>query len=132
MFRPPCDSIIFALDGTLWDASPTSAIAWVKTANELGIKVSIDEGAIKGVSGLPFDKCVDVLFGSHAQTVPNLRALLDESEKKEILALGGQFTSETLTGIKKQLLLLKPSSFLLALDLVQFKWPAIKLNLFMT
>jgi len=73
MFRPPCDSIIFDLDGTLWDASPTSAIAWSKTANDLGIDISIDEAAIKKVSGLPFDKCVDLLFGSHAEKVPNLR-----------------------------------------------------------
>lgn len=91
MFRPPCDSIIFDLDGTLWDASATSAIAWSKTAREHGINVTIDEAAIKGVSGLPFDKCVDVLFGSYAQSVPKLRSLLDESEQKEIIARGGRF-----------------------------------------
>lgn len=101
MFRPPCDSIIFDLDGTLWDASPTSAIAWAKTATDLGIRVAIDEAAIKKVSGLPFDKCVDVLFGSHAEKVPNLRALLDESEKNEILKRGGRFYEGMSEGIRQ-------------------------------
>lgn len=91
MFRPLCDSIIFDLDGTLWDASPTSAIAWSKTAREHKINVTIDEAAIKGVSGLPFDRCVDVLFGSYAKSAPKLRSLLDESEQQEILARGGRF-----------------------------------------
>ena len=51
------DPIIFDLDGTLWDASPASAIAWSKVANQFGINVSIDEAAIKKVSGLPFHVC---------------------------------------------------------------------------
>lgn len=101
MYRPPCDSIIFDLDGTLWDASPTSAIAWSKTANDLGIDISINEDAIKKVSGLPFDKCVDVLFGSHAEKVPNLRTLLDESEKNEILQRGGRFYEGMSEGIRQ-------------------------------
>ncbi len=100
-FRPPCDSIIFDLDGTLWDASPTSAIAWSKTAREQKINVTIDEAAIKGVSGLPFDKCVDALFGSHAQSVPNLRSLLDEAEQKEITARGGRFYPGMAEGLRK-------------------------------
>jgi phosphoglycolate phosphatase len=101
MYRPSCDSIIFDLDGTLWDASPTSAIAWSKVASEHGIEVTIDESAIKGVSGLPFDKCVDVLFGSHAQTIPNLRTLLDESEQKEILDRGGRFYPGMTEGLRR-------------------------------
>jgi phosphoglycolate phosphatase len=101
MYRPPCDSIIFDLDGTLWDASPTSAIAWFKTANDLGIDISIDEAAIKKVSGLPFDKCVDILFDSHAEKVPNLRTLLDESEKNEILQRGGRFYEGMSEGIRQ-------------------------------
>lgn len=101
MFRPPCDSIIFDLDGTLWDASPTSAIAWSQAANDLGINISIDEAAIKKVSGLPFDNCIEVLFGSHAEKVPNLKTLLDESEKNEILKRGGQFYEGMSEGIRQ-------------------------------
>lgn len=99
--RLSCDSIIFDLDGTLWDASPTSAIAWSKTAREYGVNVTIDEAAIKGVSGLPFDKCVDVLFGSHSQTIPNLRSLLDESEQREIISRGGRFYPDMTKSLRK-------------------------------
>ncbi|MBK9324407.1 MAG: HAD family hydrolase [Bdellovibrionaceae bacterium] len=101
MFRPPADSIIFDLDGTLWDASPTSAIAWSKVAANLGIDVSIDESSIKKVSGLPFDKCVDVLFGSHAQKIPDLKSLLDESERDEVLHRGGRFYDGMLDGLRE-------------------------------
>lgn len=101
MFRPHCDSIIFDLDGTLWDASPTSAFAWSKTASELGIPVSIDESAIKSVSGLPFDKCVDVLFGKHTPLSSNIRELLDESERKEITCKGGRIYPGMIEGIRR-------------------------------
>lgn len=101
MFRPPADSIIFDLDGTLWDASPTSAIAWSKVAANLGIDVLIDESSIRKVSGLPFDKCVDALFGSHAQKIPDLKSLLDKSERDEVLHRGGRFYDGMLVGLRE-------------------------------
>lgn len=93
MFRPSCDSIIFDLDGTLWNASPTSALAWSQVAAEHSIDVILDEQAIKRVSGLPFDDCVDALFGAHARKISNLRKLLDGAEQKEIIDRGGKFYS---------------------------------------
>jgi phosphoglycolate phosphatase len=101
MFRPSCDSIIFDLDGTLWDASAASAMAWSKVASELELKVSVDEAAIKNVSGLPFDKCVDALFGDCAQKIPNLRSLLDKAEQDEILNRGGRFYEGMVEGLRK-------------------------------
>lgn len=101
MFRPPCDSIIFDLDGTLWDASSTSAMAWSKTGANLGINVAIDKSSIQKVSGLPFDKCIDVLFGSHAQKIPDLKLQLDKAEQYEVLHRGGRFYDGMLNGLRE-------------------------------
>lgn len=100
-FRPSCDSLIFDLDGTLWDASPTSAVAWSKVASDLGVPISLDEAAIKSISGLPFQQCVDVLFGEHARTIPDLATRLDEFEQREILAQGGRFYPGMIEGLHR-------------------------------
>lgn len=101
MNQTQCDSIIFDLDGTLWDASSASAKAWTDTAKKFGIDVIFDETAIKSVSGLPFDKCVDALMGAYVQKIKNLREHLDESEKKEILSMGGRIYPGVNEGLRR-------------------------------
>ncbi len=44
---------------------------------------------------------MDVLFASHAQSVPNLRSLLDESEQREIIARVGRFYPGMAEGLRK-------------------------------
>jgi phosphoglycolate phosphatase len=95
------DSLIFDLDGTLWDASPTSALAWSAVAKDLNIAVSIDEKAIKKISGLPFEECVRVLFGEHVKAVSNLSSLLDKAEQNEILSRGGRFYPGMTEGLRR-------------------------------
>lgn len=84
----PVDSIIFDLDGTLWDASASTARAWSRVAAEHGIDILIDANTTCGVSGLPFDQCVEKIFGQHG--IQNFAEKLDESEKMEIKASGGK------------------------------------------
>lgn len=57
IYRPDVDSIIFDLDGTLWDASESSALAWGNVCRKIGINKSFSGSDIKAVSSLPFDKC---------------------------------------------------------------------------
>lgn len=89
MFRPPVDSLIFDLDGTLWDASQSTAAGWSRVANSMGIKADITPGAIKSVSGLPFDQCVETLFPQQSRSFANLKSDLDHAEKEEVLRSGG-------------------------------------------
>ena len=61
------DSLIFDLDGTLWDASETCAKAWSALLIHLGITgYSIDAPAIRAVSGLTIDK----IFNEHFTFIP--------------------------------------------------------------
>lgn len=100
MYRPQCDAIIFDLDGTLWDASAVSANAWSKALRKLGVDIRPDADAIKRVSGLPFDQCVEILCGPQAKSIPGLKDLLDEAEHEEFAAAGGALYPGVLEGLE--------------------------------
>lgn len=99
------DSIIFDLDGTLWDASSSTAVAWGRVAKKFQLEVSIDDAKIKNVSGLPFESCVVILFGTHVKTIPNLQESLDRAEQDEIIQSGGKLyegAANTLRQLSKE------------------------------
>lgn len=75
------DSLIFDLDGTLWDAAETSAKAWTDMLEQLEITdYSIDAPTIRAVSGLSIDK----VFKEHFTFIPeNMRATLLEAYKSK-------------------------------------------------
>jgi phosphoglycolate phosphatase len=56
------DSIIFDLDGTLWDASSASAEGWNIALQNLGIDVMITGDDIKSISGKPYRECMEILL----------------------------------------------------------------------
>ncbi len=86
--RPSCDSIIFDLDGTLWDASSSTAQGWNRISEELNLSLSISADMIRSVSGLPFDQCVEKIFANQSFSMPNLKDKLDQAEKEDILKHG--------------------------------------------
>lgn len=58
------DSIIFDLDGTLWDASNACAKAWNKSLTQAGINDhEVTDDFIRSVSGLRLDVVMDTHFG---------------------------------------------------------------------
>jgi phosphoglycolate phosphatase len=73
------DSLIFDLDGTLWDASETCSKAWNDLLAQLEItEYTIDAPAIRAVSGLNIDK----VFKEHFTFIPeNMRSQLLEAYK---------------------------------------------------
>ncbi len=69
------DSLIFDLDGTLWDASETCADAWTEILKNLNIsEYTIDAAAIRSVSGLSVHK----VFKEHFTFIP-------ENKREELL-----------------------------------------------
>lgn len=93
------DSIIFDLDGTLWDASDACAKGWNKAlrAGQLtDVFVSPDD--IRRVSGLPFEECVSTLIDDLSkQDLLALGREIDQEEKREVTLAGG----EMYKGVKK-------------------------------
>ncbi len=58
------DSIIFDLDGTLWDASFASAAGWNIALIENNLsEFQVTDDDIRKISGLPFGECLANLFG---------------------------------------------------------------------
>ncbi len=52
------DSIIFDLDGTLWDATEASAIGWNSALIKENLsEFCVDSDDIKNICGLPFAEC---------------------------------------------------------------------------
>lgn len=88
------DSLIFDLDGTLWDASSSSALAWREVAQSRGLNIAIDGDTVRGVSGLPFEKCVEKVFGSGQENLEQIVVALDEVERKVISNRGGILYAE--------------------------------------
>ncbi len=58
------DSIIFDLDGTLWNSTRNVAVAWQATAKSFGgvIKQEITPKVIESICGLTYDDIFDTLF----------------------------------------------------------------------
>ncbi|WP_163338551.1 HAD family hydrolase [Desulfopila sp. IMCC35008] len=97
------DSIIFDLDGTLWDATEATAEGWnaaLSLTDLANFRVTADD--IRGVCGLPFSDCITSLFG-HLDDVDchALEPLLDEKEKFSIEVSGGVVFPDVVEGLQQ-------------------------------
>ena len=62
------DSIIFDLDGTLWNASKTAAKAWNKAFKEIGINdIHITDKMIQEYSGIRLSVLLETEFSNISQ-----------------------------------------------------------------
>ena len=97
------DSIIFDLDGTLWDTSKACAVAWnnVLTRNDISFrKITADD--VRAVTGLPHDKCIKTVF----KTLPHEEISLLTAETMEedmlvITKIGGELYEDVTEGLHK-------------------------------
>jgi phosphoglycolate phosphatase len=61
--RDRFDSIIFDLDGTLWDSTANVASAWQKAKEEVDyIKEDITQQTVRSITGMAYDAIFDKLF----------------------------------------------------------------------
>ena len=56
------DSIIFDLDGTLWDATIACSMAWNRSFEQSGYNNTIDRKLVKKISGSPLDIILSEYF----------------------------------------------------------------------
>ena len=81
------DSLIFDLDGTLWDACPTTADSWNSKLKELNIPVVLSADDIRSVAGKPNALCIEILLSKYYG--PQLVADLTIAEQHAIRERGG-------------------------------------------
>ncbi len=75
------DSIIFDLDGTLWDSTKTVANAWNEVFSQLGVKKTITEGDLLQLMGLQWPQIVKMYFeGFDEETLGNIKRKIDKNE----------------------------------------------------
>lgn len=96
------DSIIFDLDGTLWDAASTCTKAWNEALKELGFDYVLEDNFIRSVSELKIEK----IFEQHFHSIPKEQhtTLIDLYRKHERIymkELGGNLFPHTRSVLKE-------------------------------
>lgn len=94
------DTLIFDIDGTLWDATPAIAVGWNSGLQQLGFSNNVTAADIARVAGLPFEQCVARVLPQLAAT-PELLDAISQAEQKTVHTEGGVFYPEVLTLIPR-------------------------------
>lgn len=64
------DSLIFDVDGTLWDSTPVVEAAWNQALIDSGIpEIQITADRLKGLFGLPMDDIIDDILPGYPEEV---------------------------------------------------------------
>lgn len=96
-----CDSIIFDMDGTLWDAVDSYCKIWDATFEQMGFKVDkIPRQTLLECMGLPIDEIFRRIVTINVDATKFLE-LLDENERDMMPILGGQLYNGVFDGIKR-------------------------------
>lgn len=87
--RPAIDSVVFDLDGTLWDTSATCAVSWNRVLARHGIafRPIVDED-VRRVTGRPHDECIRAVFAGVAE--PHIQTLIAETASGDTALIGEQ------------------------------------------
>lgn len=95
------DSIIFDLDGTLWDATAACVSCWNAGLDEAGIDQRVNTDDIRRVTGIPFHECVSTLFGGTDDIdLEQLGALINTHEQQSLLTNGVQLYENLISGLE--------------------------------
>src|SRR5665811_1709476 len=85
------DAVIFDIDGTLWDASSSSAQGWNLGLAKLGIPGEVRAEEMSMVTGSPIEECVDALLPGTRVKHPRLLDTLSSCEEAMVGRAGGRF-----------------------------------------
>jgi phosphoglycolate phosphatase len=96
------DSIVFDLDGTLWDTTHACAVAWNSVLERHAIPYrTITPDDVRRVTGKPHDLCIEETFGDLADH--QIEALIAETATEDNLTIermGGRLYPFVETGLK--------------------------------
>ena len=94
------DSLVFDLDGTLWDTSETCAVAWNRVVRELGLgapEVSADD--MRRVAGLAHTEAVRRVFESFSESDVERVSEMTQLEDNRALAESGGILYPGVSGV---------------------------------
>ncbi|HWD89803.1 MAG TPA: HAD family hydrolase [Mucilaginibacter sp.] len=85
------DSIIFDLDGTLWDSTGNVALAWEKARQQVDyVDVPVTVESVRAVTGMAYDLIFEMLLPDmEAAKRDHFKAICAKSEIDTLDALGG-------------------------------------------
>lgn len=95
------DSIIFDLDGTLWDACSACALGWSKALASLNIDKNISVKDIESICGLTYSEIMNKLFTDLDIEKLKLKETLSKYERIEVEKNGGALFEGVSTLIPK-------------------------------
>jgi phosphoglycolate phosphatase len=93
------DAVIFDIDGTLWNATSSSAKGWNLGLEELGMSQRVTAAQIQSVSGYTFERCVDILLPGEKANHPELLSVFNERETGVLATEGGLFYDGVIKGV---------------------------------
>ena len=80
------DSLIFDLDGTLWDTCEACAVAWNNVVNRNEIKFrQVTASDVRSVTGKSHAECIKTVFSSLSDE--EISILIDETVIEDTLAI---------------------------------------------
>ena len=87
----PFDSLVFDLDGTLWDTCEPCAMAWNKVLFEAGIPYrTILAEDVRAVTGKPHEECIRITFSNLTESqIMHLSEATMTEDNRMIDAMGG-------------------------------------------
>ncbi len=95
------DSLIFDMDGTLWDAVDSYARIWEVTSAEFGVDRKVSREELIGYMGKTLDVILAGIMNGVDVDMDKYLKRLDENESELMATLGGKLYQGVAEGIKK-------------------------------
>jgi phosphoglycolate phosphatase len=95
--------IFFDLDGTLWDATESTAQAWTGVFAQWNFGMTVTPAQIRSVAGKPYLECLEIVSPDAAacDNLPKLLQELGQAEREAMQRMGGRYYEGALQGLSQ-------------------------------